>query len=67
MSEDTMFKMNWHHSDCSGEGPGNVLVDRLTHTIIHQTNAEVLRDQGIPTRGFCGDSFTLKSNNIKID
>ena len=67
MNDDAMFKGNWHHSDCSGEGPGDLYVDRLTHETIHQTNAQVLRELGIPTRGFCGDSFTLKSNNLKID
>jgi hypothetical protein len=67
MNNDPMFKMNWHHSDCSGEGPGDLYVDRLTHEIIHQTNAQVLRDFSIPARGFCGDSFTLKGNNLKID
>jgi len=66
MSKDNLFKMNCHHSDCSGEGPGDLYVDRLTHEIIHQTNAQALRKMGIPTRGFCGDSFTLKSNNFKI-
>ena len=58
-----LMKPNMHHTDCSGEGPGNLLVDRITHVTIHQSNAAVLRDLGIPTRGFCGDSFTLKPGN----
>ena len=65
MSDDML--MNWHHSDCSGKGDGDIYIDRYTHEIIHQENARVLRDHGYPTRGFCGDSFTLKCNNMDVD
>lgn len=52
--------MEMHHTDFSGQGPGNLLVSRTEHIAIHQANADALRELGIPTRGFCGDSFTLK-------
>ena len=53
-----------HHTQCNHSCPETVEVDRRTHEIIHQANADaVFEATGLKSNGFCGDPFTLKLGN----